>query len=763
MDHSRTYSSASILGARPLPSSKGIKNNSSSSAGGAVPASYYSLRKCTDLPQYYALQMAAQTFRNEPKLHLRQLLSDAFRCQGLMAIHKTSRVFEEGGSSTASAANNNNNNNNTSATTAAMGNSSTAPTDETTATTAATTMRRWDTANPQQRKLILDYSRQHVTGETMELLFDLADNMSLTERISQMRYGGVVNNTQKLCALHHMLRLPISYYDNNNNNSSGCTSSNNDNNSNNSSNNQAKTSPQQQQMQQILTDIHSSLDKIQSYSNNVRNGSINGCTGLNFSTIVCIGMGSAHTTTQAVYEALLGDVHAYTATANTTTRMSLRFIADVDPVEFDVNTRDLHPETTLFVVTSATFDDSSATVDGSSSGGGGGSLHNAKLAKRWLVRGLCGGSSVTTNNNGAAIVVDEDEAIAKHFIAVTLYPQEAIKFGISPGNIFTLWDWASDRFALWTAAGLLPLSIHYSFDVIRRLLDGAHDIDEHFFDAPLGGNIPVLLGLLGVWNSTFMGYHSRCILPYSFALRSFPSVVQKFDMGCNGKSVTASGLPLNLHAGEINFGDSGSIGLHSYYQLLHQGRPVPADFIGFMESQCPYDEVDNTINTSNNSNNFLHSSSSGGGTPPLNDGGGGGDAINSEFDISGHDELMSNFFAQPDALANGKTMNDLIQEGVEDYLRPHKVFPGNRPSSSILMTKLDAFAIGQLLAIYEHRTIVQGFIWGLNPFDGYGTELGQANAMRVRAQLSARTSVQGFNSSSGFLLETYLSHGRASR
>ena len=346
-------------------------------------------------------------------------------------------------------------------------------------------------------------------------------------------------------------------------------------------------------------------------------------------------------------------------------------------------------------------------------------------------------------------------------MAVTLYPQEAIKFGISPTNIFTCWDWASNRFAVWTAAGLLPLSIHYSFNVIRRLLDGAHDIDEHFFDAPLGGNIPVLLGLLGVWNSTFMGYHSRCILPYSFALRSFPSVVQKFDMGCNGKSVTASGLPLNLHAGEINFGDSGSIGLHSYYQLLHQGRPVPADFIGFMESQCPYDEVDNTNNTSNNNNNFQHSSSSGGGTPPLNDG--GGDANNSEFGISGHDELMSNFFAQPDALANGKTMNDLIQEGVEDYLRPHKVFPGNRPSSSILMTKLDAFAIGQLLAIYEHRTIVQGFIWGLNPFDAYGTELGQANAMRVRAQLSARTSVQGFNSSSGFLLEEYLSHGRASR
>jgi len=295
---------------------------------------------------------------------------------------------------------------------------------------------------------------------------------------------------------------------------------------------------------------------------------------------------------------------------------------------------------------------------------------------------------------------------------------------------------------VWSAAGILPLSLHYSYDVIKRIFDGAHDIDEHFFDAPLGGNIPVLLGLLGVWNSTFMGYHTRALLPYSHALRKFPSLVQHFDMQSNGKRVTAAGMPLNFDAGEINFGEAGSNGQHSFYQLLHQGRPVPADFIGFMESQSCIDEVYNTHKK---------------GSVSL-------DGWDTKLQVSGHDELMSNFFAQPDALAYGKTLNDLIQEGVEEHLRAHKVFPGNRPSSSILMTKLDAFAVGQLLAIYEHRVAVQGFIWGINSFDSFGTDQGRVNAKRVRAQLSASrqrgASVQGFNSSSGFLLEAYLSHGR---
>jgi len=263
---------------------------------------------------------------------------------------------------------------------------------------------------------------------------------------------------------------------------------------------------------------------------------------------------------------------------------------------------------------------------------------------------------------------------------------------------------------------------------MSSFLDGAHDIDEHFFTAPLRDNIPVLLGLLGVWNSTFLKYETRALLPYSQALKRFPAHIQQVDMESNGKRVAMDGSVLPFSSGEINFGEPGTNGQHSFYQLMHQGRVVPADFIGFMESQAPK-------------------------------------ALDGE-QVSNHDELMSNFFAQPDALAKGKTLSELTEEEVPEELRAHKVFSGNRPSSSMLMTKLDAFTVGQLLAIYEHRTAVQGFIWGLNSFDQWGVELGKVLAKQVRAQLSASRSktesaqVQGFNSSTSALLEEYLAHGK---
>merc|ERR1712127_507938 len=274
--------------------------------------------------------------------------------------------------------------------------------------------------------------------------------------------------------------------------------------------------------------------------------------------------------------------------------------------------------------------------------------------------------------------------------------------------------------------GVVPLSLQYSYDVMSSFLDGAHDMDQHFFEAPLRENIPVILGLLGVWNSTFMGYGTRALLPYSQALKRLPAHIQQVDMESNGKRVAMDGTPLPFASGEINFGEPGTNGQHSFYQLMHQGRIVPADFIGFMESQTPVSLEGETV--------------------------------------SNHDELMSNFFAQPDALAYGKTLNDVVQEGVPEELRQHKVFAGNRPSSSILMTRLDAFTIGQVLAIYEHRTAVQGFIRGLNSFDQWGVELGKVLAKQVRSQVSASrqtsASVQGFNSSTSALLEAYLAHGK---
>merc|ERR1719491_2337929 len=277
---------------------------------------------------------------------------------------------------------------------------------------------------------------------------------------------------------------------------------------------------------------------------------------------------------------------------------------------------------------------------------------NARTAKDWLLKGLAAKGYATT-----------DEIVSKHVAAVSTAIPKCVDFGIDEKNIFGFWDWVGGRFSVCSAVGLLPLSLQYSYEVMSDFLDGAHDMDEHFFETPLRENIPVLLGLLGVWNSTFLGYECRALLPYSQALKRFPAHIQQVDM---------DGMPVPFPTGEINFGEPGTNGQHSFYQLLHQGRVVPADFVGFMESPNPV-ELDGEV-------------------------------------VSNHDELMSNFFAQPDALAYGKTISDVTQEGVPEKLREHKVFSGNRPSSSVLMTKLDAYSIGQLLVMYEHRTVVQGFV-----------------------------------------------------
>jgi glucose-6-phosphate isomerase len=372
-------------------------------------------------------------------------------------------------------------------------------------------------------------------------------------------------------------------------------------------------------------------------------------------------------------------------------------------VDFFLCTRDWDPQETLIIIICKTF--SAAET-----------LLNARAVKEWLVAGFQENENELTE---AAIVT-------RHVIAISANVQQCVEFGVDESNIFPFGDWVSSRFSLCAAAGLIPLSLQYSYDVMCDLLRGAHDMDEHFFKAPLRDNVPILLGLLGIWNSTFLGYSTRALLPYSQALKRFPAFVQHLDMESNGKQVALDGSPLLHESGEITFGEAGTNGQNSFFQLLHQGRVVPADFIGFMEPQF---EVD----------------------------------LASEA-VSNHDELMSNFFAQPDALAYGKTLTDLIQEGVSDGVREHMVFTGNRPSSSILLTKLDAFCVGQLLALFEHRTAVQGFIWGINSFDQFGVELGKVLAKQVRAQLSASrktgASVQGFNGSTSALLEAYLAHGK---
>merc|ERR1711920_173235 len=315
-----------------------------------------------------------------------------------------------------------------------------------------------------------------------------------------------------------------------------------------------------------------------------------------------------------------------------------------------------------------------------------------------------------------------EAAVSKHMVAVSTNTKLVKQFGIDPDNVFEFWDWVGGRFSVCSAVGLLPLSLQYSYEVMSDFLNGAHDMDEHFFETPLRENIPVLLGLLGVWNSTFLNYESIAVLPYCQALVRFVPHIQQLDMESNGKRVRMDGSDCATPTGAIYFGEPGTNGQHSFYQLMHQGRVVPAEFIGFQKSQNPVQLA---------------------GEP-----------------VSNHDELMSNFFAQPDALALGKTADELKAEGVPDNLIAHKTFPGDRPSLSLLLPVCNAYYLGQLLALYEHRTAVQGWIWDVNSFDQWGVELGKVLAKEVRTYLQAARGGSGDNSKfvgpTKKLLEKYL-------
>jgi glucose-6-phosphate isomerase len=580
--------------------------------------------KCTDLPQFDALAAAADLFRSDDKLHLRLMCNDSNRCQGLITI-QTAEF---------------------------------------------------------QRKLILDYSRQCVTGETMELLFDLADAVGLTDRREAMRSGERINITEGKPVLHHALRMPANY-DFVVTNELGNTNS---------------RTQQKLHGPTILQGIHADRRSIETFTEYVRSGNYRSVTDKPFLTVMCVGLGGYHLGTEWVAEALRMDPVAAKAAEGRT----LQFFGNLDPIDFHLRTKDCNPEETLVIVISETF----MTIENT--------MINARTAKNWLIKNLANHTRTP------------EEVVAKHMVAITGAPERCQKFGIAKSNVYALEDWVSARHAVCSAVGLLPLSLQYSYPVLCEFLEGAHNIDEHFFHAPLRDNIPVILGLLGVWNSTFLGFSCRAILPYCQALHRFPAYVQHLDMESNGKRVALDGTPLLHRSAEISFGEPGTIAQTSFFQAMHQGRVVPADFIGFMESQQP-------------------------------------EYVPGEA-VSNHDELMSHFFSEPDTLAYGKTLVDLHQEGAPEPLREHMVCPGNRPSSSLLMSKLDAFAVGQLMALYEHRTAVQGFVWGLNSFDNFAADSGVQNMRHIRAQLSASrktgASVQGFNTGTSALLDHYLSHGK---
>ncbi|MRH86927.1 glucose-6-phosphate isomerase [Nocardia sp. SYP-A9097] len=405
--------------------------------------------------------------------------------------------------------------------------------------------------------------------------------------------------------------------------------------------------------------VHEVLDRMGDFTDAVRSGQWRGATGERIRTVVNIGIGGSDLGPAMVYLALRHYADA---------GISARFVSNVDPADLISKLDGLDPATTLFIVASKTF----STLE---------TLTNATAARRWLVAAL------------------GEEAVAKHFVAVSTHARRVADFGIDTANMFGFWDWVGGRYSVDSAIGLSVMTV-IGRARFAEFLDGMHRVDEHFRTAPLAENAPVLLGLLGVWYSNFFGAQSRAVLPYSNDLARFPAYLQQLTMESNGKSVHADGTPVSTSTGEIFWGEPGTNGQHAFYQLLHQGtRLVPADFIGFAR---PTDDL------------------------PTLDGSG-----------SMHDILMSNLFAQTKVLAFGKTAEEIAGEGTDPKLVPHKVMPGNRPSTAILAPQLTPSVLGQLIALYEHQVFVEGAVWGIDSFDQWGVELGKVQALALAPLLTS--------------------------
>lgn len=402
--------------------------------------------------------------------------------------------------------------------------------------------------------------------------------------------------------------------------------------------------------QDVVADVHTVLDAMGEFTDRLRSGEWTGATGERIKTVVNIGIGGSDLGPVMVYQALRHYADA---------GISAKFVSNVDPADMVAALADLEPATTLFIVASKTF----STLE---------TLTNATAARRWLTDSL------------------GDAAVSKHFVAVSTNKKLVDEFGINTDNMFGFWDWVGGRYSVDSAIGLSVMAV-IGKEAFADFLAGFHLVDEHFRTAPLDSNAPALLGLIGLWYSSFFGAQSRAVLPYSNDLARFAAYLQQLTMESNGKSVRANGTPVTTDTGEIFWGEPGTNGQHAFYQLLHQGtRLVPSDFIGFSQ---PTDDL------------------------PTADGTG-----------SMHDLLMSNFFAQTQVLAFGKTAEAIAAEGTPADVVPHKVMPGNRPSTSILATKLTPSVVGQLIALYEHQVFTEGVVWGIDSFDQWGVELGKTQA-----------------------------------
>jgi glucose-6-phosphate isomerase len=406
----------------------------------------------------------------------------------------------------------------------------------------------------------------------------------------------------------------------------------------------------------VVLGVHVVLDKMAAFANRVRSGEWKGHTGKRIRNVINIGIGGSD----------LGPVMAYEALRYYSDRaMTFRFVSNVDGTDFVEATRDLDAAETLFIISSKTF----TTLE---------TMTNAQSARDWSLRGLGG----------------DARAVAKHFVAVSTNAEKVAEFGIDTANMFEFWDWVGGRYSMDSAIGLSTM-LAIGPDHFREMLDGFHAIDEHFRSAPFARNLPVLMGLLGVWYNDFFGAQTVAVLPYDQYLKRFPAYLQQLTMESNGKHVTLAGTQVDYQTGPIYWGEPGTNGQHSFYQLIHQGtRLIPCDFIAF--------------------------------TQPLNRLG------------RHHDMLLANVFAQTEALAFGKTREQVKAEGTPDWLVPHRVFEGNRPSNTILMDRLTPAALGKLVALYEHSVFTQGTIWDIDSFDQWGVELGKVLAQRIIPELESK-------------------------
>jgi glucose-6-phosphate isomerase len=497
--------------------------------------------------------------------------------------------------------------------------------------------------------LLLDYSKNLITRETVAALLQLAREADVEGWRDRMFAGDLINQTEQRAVLHTALRnrpADALILDGEN----------------------------------ITEQVDQTLQRIRGFSEQVRSGAWLGYSGEAICDVVCIGIGGSHLGPQMVTEAL----NSYSDK-----RLRVHYVSTVDGTQIADVLQPLNPATTLFVISSKTFTTAETMI-------------NAGTARQWL-----------------RDATDGPAAISKHFVAVSAAVDKAVDFGIDEENIFPLWDWVGGRYSLWSAIGL-PIALYLGFEVFSDLLAGANEMDRHFCSAPLDENAPVMLALIGIWNSTFMGATTQAILPYDQPLHMLPAYLQQADMESNGKSTTWDGSEVAYTTGSILWGQTGINGQHAFYQLLHQGTHiVPADFIGSVASTEPLPEH--------------------------------------------HENLMANFFAQTRALMTGisadEVESDLRARGMNESditrLTPHKIHKGNRPTNTLLMKKLDPQTLGKLIALYEHKIFVQGIIWQIYSFDQWGVELGKVLAKQIQPQLDDDHSSDQQDDSTRNLLDYY--------